>query len=94
MKTKRFQILFLLLLVLFIVSSCAPGNERYDGDPAGFFHGLWHGFISLVTFIVSLFNDHVTIYEVSNSGKLYNLGFVLGCAIFYGGGIFGSSRKK
>jgi len=77
-----FVIIFALILVL---SSCAPGNEKFDTDPAGFWMGLWHGFISLFTFIISLFKDDVTIYEVVNTGKLYNLGFILGIMIFYGG---------
>ena len=86
-----FILIFALLLVL---SSCAPGNEKFDADPAGFWMGLWHGFISLVTFVISLFNDNVTIYEIDNTGKLYNLGFVLGVAIFWGGGAkSGCSRK-
>jgi hypothetical protein len=28
-------------------------NEKFDVAPAGFWAGLWHGFISLFTFIIS-----------------------------------------
>lgn len=56
--------------------------------------GLWHGFIALVTFVISLFNDNVTIYEVNNVGKLYNLGFILGVMIFFGGGSKSTCMKK
>lgn len=80
-------------MAMFILSSCAPGDVRFDADPAGFWAGLWHGFISLVTFIISLFNDKVAIYEVANSGWPYNLGFIIGIAIFYGGSSKGSCRK-
>lgn len=84
----------LFVLILIVVSSCAPGNEKFDADPAGFWMGLWHGFISLVTFIISLFNDNVTIYEIDNTGKLYNLGFILGAMIFYGGGSKTSCKRR
>ncbi|MDD5507800.1 MAG: hypothetical protein PHD25_05650 [Bacteroidales bacterium] len=78
---------WILILGLFLIlTSCAPGNEKFDVAAANFWAGLWHGFISLFTFIISLFNDKVTIYEVNNVGKLYNLGFILGAMIFYGGG--------
>ena len=88
---STFVFIFALLLVL---SSCAPGNEKFDAEPAGFLMGLWHGFISLFTFIISLFKDNVTIYEIENTGKLYNLGFILGAMIFYGGGSKSSCRRK
>jgi hypothetical protein len=78
--------LFLVIVLAVIVVSCAPGNDKFDTTPAGFWYGLWHGLIAFVTFIISLFNDHVTIYEVNNAGKLYNLGFILGVMIAFGGG--------
>ena len=83
----------LLIVALFLLSSCAAGNLKFDTDPAGFWMGLWHGFISLFTFIISLFNDDVNIYEISNSGKLYNLGFILGVAMFYGGSCKSSCKR-
>ncbi len=94
MKRKQLVLLAALLGLAFVLSSCAPGNERFQADPPGFLFGLWHGFISLVTFIVSLFNESVDIYQVNNGGKLYDFGFILGAAIFYGGGIFGSKRRR
>jgi hypothetical protein len=50
------------------------------GNVAGIGLGLWHGFISPVTMVVSFFNKNVQIYEVHNNGSQYNLGFVLGLA--------------
>lgn len=94
MKSKKFSFPLMLVLIVLVLASCAPGNERFAADPPGFFFGLWHGFISFVTFIVSLFNDSVDIYQVNNAGKLYDLGYILGVAIFYGGGIFGSKRCR
>lgn len=86
--------LVLFVFALFILSSCAPGNERFDVNPAGFWMGLWHGLISFVTFIISLFNHDVNIYEVNNNGGWYNFGFILGIMIIYGGGSKSSCRKR
>lgn len=63
-----------------------------DGQLAGFWLGLWHGFIAPVTFVVSLFSDTVNMYEVHNSGNWYDFGFVLGAGILFGGGGAGSRR--
>jgi hypothetical protein len=94
MKKISSQLPALLILALaLLMVSCAPGNEKFDATPAGFWYGLWHGLISFVTFIISLFNDNVNIYEVNNTGKLYNLGFILGVMIIYGGGTKGGSSK-
>ena len=60
----------------------------------GFFAGLWHGFICVITFIISLFTDNVQMYEVGNSGSWYDLGFLLGAGIALGGSGRGSRRKK
>ena len=82
------------LLAMLFLTSCAAGNEKFDIDPAGFWMGLWHGLISLVAFIISLFNDNVTIYEVNNSGWTYNLGFILGVMIVFGGSSKGTCRRR
>ncbi len=84
---KKMFIIFFLLFSLMVIASCAAGDERFTAEnPAGFWAGLWHGFISLITFIISIFNKNVGIYEVNNTGVLYNLGFILGVYIFFGSG--------
>lgn len=97
---KRSKTLIACVLpVLILVSSCAPnvattaGATGADGDQAGFWKGLWHGFIVLFTFIISLFKDNVGIYESNNSGNWYNLGFLLGVMIFFGGSGGGACCK-
>lgn len=72
-------------------SSGAPTSN--DGRPAGFLLGLWHGFIALFAFVVSLFSDNVGVYEVYNSGGWYDFGFILGAMMFFGGGGGGASRR-
>lgn len=83
-----------IVMMFLLLSGCAPGNEKFDAEPAGFLYGLWHGYISLITFIISLFNDNVTIYEINNSGKMYNFGFVLGALLFYGSGSRTTCRRR
>ena len=67
-----------VLLILLLSGCAADANPDVAGDGAGLWLGLWHGLILPVTFVVSLFNDSVGIYQVRNTGHLYDLGFVLG----------------
>lgn len=81
--TKRYLWLSAVISFALIILSCAPGNDRWDqdlnpGHLAGFWAGIWHGLIIIITFIVSLFAKEVGIYEVNNSGWTYNLGFLIG----------------
>ncbi len=91
---KRMLLLLLALIPLFICAGCAAGNPQFGDNPAGFWAGLWHGFICLITFIISLFKDSVRIYQTANTGHLYDLGFVLGVACFFGGGCGCRSSSK
>jgi len=84
----------MLAMSVLLVTSCTPGSEEFVEQSAGFFMGLWHGFISFFTFIISLFSDQVGIYETNNNGALYNLGFILGISIFYGGGTKGTCGRR
>jgi hypothetical protein len=91
MKAKLW---LLLLAVAVLVTACAAGPNvasHVGGvQPAGFWKGLWHGFIYPVTFIISLFNDNVNIYEVRNNGNWYDFGFVAGIGLLHT--IFGGHR--
>ena len=95
---KRHHVVLALVIVALLLAACAPGaNPAMDvagpnGDTAGFFLGLWQGFISPITFIISLFTDSVNIYEVHNNGNWYDFGFVLGAGILFGGGFAGARR--
>ena len=63
-------------------------------DPAGFWLGLWQGFILPVTFVISLFTDEVSIYESLNSGNWYDFGYVLGVAAVLGSGGGGARAAR
>lgn len=59
------------------------GKPAEDGRVAGLGTGLWHGFISVVTLIMSFINPEIQMYEVHNSGALYNLGFLIGAILLF-----------
>lgn len=89
----------LVVALLVVASACAPGVNPEAGAPAdgvvaGFWLGLWHGIIAPVTFVVSLFLDHINVYEVHNSGNWYDAGFMLGIGALWGGGSSGRRRRR
>ncbi len=90
----RTWILVVLLLCLLAMTACAPGTERFKekDHPAGFFWGIWHGWIAPVSVIWQLFNPNVRIYEPNNAGWVYDFGFYI--AIVGGFGGFALSRRK
>ena len=97
---KKFLTIAIMLVLVFALVGCAAGpndmvNTAPEGETAaGFWLGLWQGFISLFTFIVSLFNDNVSMYEVHNNGGWYNFGYIIGVSAFFGGGGGGASRRR
>ncbi|GAB4253479.1 MAG: hypothetical protein Kow00129_14520 [Thermoleophilia bacterium] len=93
---KRPLFLAAVLLAALLLVSCAPGPNPEVGESggAGFWSGLWHGFIILFTFVISLFRDDVTIYEVANNGSWYNFGYLLGVMLFWGGGGGGTAAGR
>jgi len=97
---RRSLLLTAVLVAALVLASCAPGPNSAEKTPdgeghtAGFLLGLWHGFISPVTFIISIFTKNVRFYEVHNNGTWYNFGFVLGAGLFLSGGVLGRRKKR
>jgi hypothetical protein len=87
-------VLILILFSLLLFVACAPGTGKYTAaGPAGFFDGIWHGWIAPITLIVGLFDQEVRIYEPFNRGWWYDFGYYI--AIISGfGGLSLSRRKK
>lgn len=81
--TKKSFIYFCLFLLVFALASCAP--EGYVAHKAGFFSGIWHGFIIVFSLIGKLFGADVGIYAEPNTGFTYWLGFIIGIGGFGGG---------
>ncbi|HNW51996.1 MAG TPA: hypothetical protein PKH79_13000 [Prolixibacteraceae bacterium] len=97
LNLKTVFILTLLIAGIFILSSCAQ-KEVVDacltGHKYGFWAGLWHGIIAPIDFIVSLFNDKITMYAQNNNGAWYAFGFLIGSGGWGFLGGKGSSCKK
>lgn len=100
---RFFGLAIAAVLLLVALTGCAPGvnsledSANSEGIVAGFWRGLWNGVISPVTFVISLFNRNVQMYEVHNNGGWYDFGFLLGVVIIFGGGgsgARGASRRR
>ncbi len=90
---KKHWIIILLIGFTFILSSCFPGGGNYSPlEPAGFFTGIWHGWIAPFSLILGIFNSSITIYESFNTGWWYDFGFYM--AIIAGFGGLQLARKK
>lgn len=93
-------LLVVCLLASLSLAACAPGANPHATTPdgagqlAGFWLGLWHGFITPVTFVWSLFSSKVGVYEIHNNGGWYNAGFLLGASCVFGGGGRGSKGLR
>ncbi|HHW30617.1 MAG TPA: hypothetical protein GXX20_02920 [Clostridiaceae bacterium] len=93
MKKKVLLIGFIVLLIIFTFTGCVPGDGTYtSSNPAGFFWGIWHGWIAPISLIIGLFKDNVRVYEVMNTGWWYDFGFYI--AIISGFGGISLTRKK
>ena len=63
--------LIVLIFPLLILSGCADSVSFSDAESiseVGFWHGLWHGMIAPIAWILSLFMDEVSIYAIYNNG--------------------------
>lgn len=90
---KTILIELMMIMLLLLLTSCAPGDGTNTADhPAGFFWGIWHGWIAPITLIISIFNKNIGIYEVNNVGFWYNFGYYM--AIISGFGGLTLSRKR
>jgi hypothetical protein len=82
--------LLMVVLLLLNIAGCAPGPNLSNGTTnqhvviAGFWLGLWQGFIAPFVFAASLFKSNLNIYEVHNNGAWYNFGYLFGLACFFG----------
>ena len=97
MRPRRILAILAGGLLLIALSSCAAGPNPSVGtgtDAPGFWMGLWHGIILPVTFVISLFTDSVSVYDVVNDGNWYDFGFFLGVLLFLGGGGSQAGRRR
>jgi len=92
---KGVLLLVLAVLAAAALEGCFPGTSTYTPrEPAGFFSGIWHGWIAPVSLIVGLFRPDVRIYETYNTGWLYDFGFYIAVIAGFGGIALSRKRKK
>lgn len=85
MQSSRASLVCLVVMVVFC--ACAAGDPRFTAEaPAGFWQGLWHGMISVITLIVGIFDPTIRVYELDNTGGWYDFGFLFGVVSVWGGG--------
>lgn len=93
MKKKLSIRLFLILIILLSLSACVPGDGvNSPSNLAGFFYGIWHGWLAPLTLILHFFDSSVRLYEVNNVGWWYDFGFYM--AIISGFGSLSLFRNK
>jgi len=90
----RWSILFLALVCLVCTTGCFPGGRTPLDPPAGFFMGIWHGWIAPLSLIVSIFDPFVSMYETHNNGWWYDFGFYIAIISGFGGLSLSRKRKK
>ena len=62
MNTKNICITLIIFSLLLILSACAPGGGSNTTDnPAGFFKGVWHGWIAPISLIWGFFNPVIRV---------------------------------
>lgn len=94
-RNRRIVATCLAIAASWVVVGCVAGDARFTEEmPAGFWAGLWHGMISVVTLIVGIFYDSVEIYERDNTGGWYDVGFLLGVSMVWGGGSHTAQRRS
>ena len=93
---KKYIIICVVLVLLCVcLTSCMPGDGANSlFRPAGFFTGIWHGWIAPVSLVFSIFNRNIAIYEVFNTGFLYDLGYYGAIIGGFGGLSYARGRRK
>ncbi len=97
-KYSLYRSVFILVLLLIAASvlftGCMPNTTNYTVDsPAGFFTGIWHGWIAPISLVMSFFGDS-GIYAVNNTGFPYDLGFYLAIVSGFGGLSFTRKHRR
>jgi hypothetical protein len=93
MNARRTLWLLFLLFIALLAVGCVPGDgAAHPHHLAGFWGGIWHGWIAPVSLIWGFFNRAIRIYEPYNTGWWYDLGFYM--AIISGFGSISMIRKR
>lgn len=96
MKKNIFRVVALVAVLAVMVvalSGCAVIPTGHEIEPAGFFSGIWHGWVAPISLFFSLFGDY-RIYEPNNTGFFYDLGFYMAIISGFGGLSLARKNKK
>lgn len=88
---KAHRFFGVMLLTVLAIGGCADQPPMIAYDPPGFFSGLLHGFLIFFSFLGSIVFD-IRIYAFPNTGFFYDFGYLIGAAMFLGGGGAGARR--
>ncbi len=89
---RRLGILGAVVVSMVVLAGCAAGGDTYATEQAGFFSGVWHGWIAPFALIGHLFDDQIRIYETNNTGIWYDVGFYI--SVISGFGSLSLRRRK
>lgn len=85
MKKTHFTVLLICMLLMLTLTSCLPSTLGNQEEKAGFFLGIWHGWIAPISLIVRLFKPETRIYAMNNTGWWYEFGFYMAIISGFGG---------
>lgn len=69
MKKKIIILSIFSIIIILTLTGCVPGDGTYTASkPAGFFWGVWHGWIAPLSLILGLFKKGIRVYETINTG--------------------------
>lgn len=93
LKKKKLVLLGMTGLMILVLTGCVPGDGTYtETEPAGFFWGIWHGWIAPISLVMGFFRENLRVYETVNIGWWYDFGFYM--AVISGFGSLSFFRKK
>ncbi len=85
MQPRTVCIVVILVVATIFLAGCLPGGATYAQQPAGFFSGVWHGWIAPLSLIVAFFEPSIRVYERNNTGWWYDFGFYMAIISGFGG---------
>jgi hypothetical protein len=95
MKHRQILLAACCGLALVALAGCVPGDGASTAQkPAGFFWGIWHGWVAPISLIIGIFKKNIRIYEAINNGWLYDLGFYIAVISGFGGISIIRRRRK
>lgn len=86
MKKKVILLCITICMISLLFTGCIPGDGTYTAaKPAGFFWGIWHGWIAPISLILEFFDRKIRIFETFNTGLGYDFGFYIAVISGFGG---------